>query len=168
MPTDVLPTAGLPITTQPRTARARRLPLLLALLLAVLAPVLITSATPASAAPTLGQKAVYEAARHRGQLYQYGAAGPTRFDCSGFTLYVYGRFGKRLPHSTNQQYAVTTHIAKASKAVGDLVFMRTSSGTLSHVGIYAGSNKWWVAPKTGDVVKLQTLYSSNYVVGRVR
>ena len=117
-------------------------------------------------AGTIGQQAVSEASRHQGQPYVYGAAGPTRFDCSGFTLYVYGRFGKRLAHSASTQYSQTRHIAKYSKAVGDLIFMRESSGRIGHVGIYAGGNRWWVAPKSGDHVKLQTLYSTNYVVGR--
>ena len=128
----------------------------------------IASATPANAA-TLGQRAVYEASRHKGQPYVYGAAGPTRFDCSGFTLYVYKRLGRSLPHTSAQQYTArgVRHIAKSSRTTGDLIFMRNSSGRIVHVGIYAGSNRWWVAPKSGDHVKLQTLYSSNYVVGRV-
>ena len=124
-------------------------------------------AAPAQAASSLGQRAVTEAAKHKGQAYEYGAAGPTRFDCSGFTLYVFGRLGRSLPHSSSQQYADTRHLAAADKIPGDLVFMRNNSGGITHVGIYAGNNSWWVAPKTGDVVKLQKLYSTNYVVGRV-
>jgi cell wall-associated NlpC family hydrolase len=129
----------------------------------------LLSATPATAT-TIGQQAVHEASRHQGQPYVYGAAGPTRFDCSGFTLYVWGRLGKRLPHSSAQQYtsSAVRHISKSSRAVGDLLFMKNSSGRITHVGIYAGSNRWWVAPKSGDHVKLQTLYSSNYVVARLR
>ena len=100
----------------------------------------------------------------------YGAAGPTKFDCSGFTMYVWGRQGKRLPHNSSQQYSSSAvrHISKSSKAVGDLIFMKNSSGRITHVGIYAGNNKWWVAPQSGDNVKLQTLYSSDYVVARLR
>lgn len=135
-----------------------------------LAVVLVTGgAAPASAAaaPTLGQRAVTEAARHQGAPYEYGAAGPTRFDCSGLTQYVFSRLGKQLPRSTGQQYGAIAHVAKAHQLPGDLLFMQGSRGSLTHVGIYAGNNQWWVAPKTGDVVKLQTLYSSSYVVGRV-
>ncbi|HUR50554.1 MAG TPA: NlpC/P60 family protein [Mycobacteriales bacterium] len=129
----------------------------------------LLTAAPASAL-TLGQRAVQEASRHQGQPYVYGAAGPTRFDCSGFTMYVWGRLGKRLPHNSAQQYSSSAvrHISKTSKALGDLVFMKNSYGRITHVGIYAGSNRWWVAPKSGDHVKLQTLYSSNYVVARLR
>lgn len=138
-------------------------------LTAGLAVVLVTGAAApaAAAAPSLGQRAVTEAARHRGAPYEYGAAGPTRFDCSGLTQYVYGRLGRRLPRTTDQQYAALAHVARGNQAPGDLLFMQGSGGSLTHVGIYAGNNQWWVAPKTGDVVKLQTLYSTGYVVGRV-
>jgi cell wall-associated NlpC family hydrolase len=151
-------------------ARLRRKRLVAAVLLA--SAVMsggLASASPASAA-TVGQQAVREASRHQGQPYVYGAAGPTKFDCSGYTMYVWGRLGKRLPHNSSQQYSSSAvrHISKSSKAVGDLVFMTNSSGRISHVGIYAGSNRWWVAPKSGDHVKLQTLYSNNYVVARLR
>lgn len=150
-----------------RRASARRL-LTSTLLLAALSATGLFAPTPARAT-TIGQRVVYEASRHQGQPYVYGATGPTRFDCSGFTLYVFSRFGKRLPHNSAQQYTATgvRHIAKSSRALGDLIFMRNSSGRITHVGIYAGSNRWWVAPKSGERVKLQTLYSSNYSVGRV-
>jgi cell wall-associated NlpC family hydrolase len=129
----------------------------------------LVAALPADAG-TPGQQAVREASRHQGQPYVYGAAGPTKFDCSGFTLYVWSRMGKRLPHNSTQQYnsSAVRHISRSSRAAGDLVFMKNSSGRITHVGIYAGSNRWWVAPKSGDHVKLQTLYSSNYVVARLR
>lgn len=145
----------------------RRLLLTVALTVATLAPTLAVAA-PASAA-TFGQRVVYEASQHNGKPYVYGATGPSRFDCSGFTLYVFSRFGKRLPHNSAQQYtaAGVRRIAKSSRVLGDLIFMRNSSGRITHVGIYAGSNRWWVAPKAGDRVKLQTLYSSNYSVARV-
>ena len=151
-------------------ARMRRRRLLAAALLASA----VTSGAVVTAAPaqagTIGQQAVSEASRHQGAPYVYGAAGPTKFDCSGFTMYVWGRMGKRLPHSSSQQYtsSAVRHIAKSSKAVGDLIFMKNSSGRITHVGIYAGSNTWWVAPKSGDRVKHQALYSSNYVVARLR
>ncbi len=151
-------------------ARLRRKRLVAAVLLAsAVTSGGLAGATPASAA-TVGQQAVREASRHQGQPYVYGAAGPTKFDCSGYTMYVWGRLGKRLPHSSSQQYSSSAvrHISKSSKAVGDLIFMESSSGHITHVGIYAGGNKWWVAPKSGDHVKLQTLYSSSYVVARVR
>ncbi|MCW2501182.1 MAG: glycoside hydrolase [Frankiales bacterium] len=156
-------------TSPPAPARSRRKRLIAAVLTAtaLTAGGLVTAA-PADAA-TVGQKAVAEAKRHTGKPYQYGAAGPSRFDCSGYTLYVFKRLGRSLPHNAAQQYGArgVRKLAKSQKAVGDLLFMKNSGGRITHVGIYAGSNRWYVAPKAGDKVKLQTLYSSNYLVGRV-
>ncbi len=162
---------------QPLHARARlatirmafRSTALLSLLLSLFASVLVgASASPAQAA-TPGTAAVQEASRHQGQPYAYGATGPTRFDCSGFTLYVYSRFGRRLPHSSSAQYNATgvRHIAKTSKQPGDLIFIRNSSGSIYHVGVYAGNGRFWHSPKAGDHVRLAAIYSSNYVVGRL-
>lgn len=148
-----------------RHAGARLRALVLTLLLAV--GIAGTVAIPAPAqASTVGSKVVAEAARHRGKPYQYGAVGPDRFDCSGYTLYVFARLGRKLPHNAAQQYNVVRHIPKSSKAPGDLIFYRNSSGRITHVGIYAGNNRTWIEPRSGSVVKLQTIYSSNYVVGR--
>jgi cell wall-associated NlpC family hydrolase len=129
----------------------------------------VVTATPASAA-TLGTRAVSEASHHRGQPYVWGAAGPRRFDCSGLTLYVYKRLGRSLPHNAAMQYSSSQvrHISSRSKAPGDLVFLRNSIGRIYHVGIYAGHNNWWVAPHTGDHVKLQRIYTSHILVARVR
>ena len=162
MPTHALPQPVLRST-------ALRTPALLALLLSVFASLLVgVSATPAQAA-TPGTAAVQEASRHNGKPYAYGATGPTRFDCSGFTLYVYSRFGKRLPHSSSAQYTApgVQHIAKTSKQPGDLIFIKNSSGSIYHVGVYAGNGKFWHSPKAGDHVRLAAIYSSNYVVGRL-
>jgi cell wall-associated NlpC family hydrolase len=126
------------------------------------------AAVPAQAATASpGHKVVAEAKSHQGKPYVYGAVGPNSFDCSGFTKYVFSRFGKNLPRTAAAQYTATQHLAKGAKQAGDLIFMRSSSGTITHVGIYAGAESWWVAPKAGDRVKLQKLYSPNYLVGRV-
>ncbi|MCW2666930.1 MAG: hypothetical protein JWN57_1892 [Frankiales bacterium] len=139
---------------------------LLALLVALFATLLVSGAAAPADAATHGSRVVAEASAHKGKPYRYGAAGPSRFDCSGFTKYVYSRFGRTLPHSSTQQYKVSRKVAKSAKRAGDLIFTRNSSGRIGHVGIYAGSGKFWVAPKSGDVVKLQKIYTSNYVVGR--
>ena len=144
----------------------RRLSALVVLLTALFGSLLVTTAAPADAT-TPGSAYIQEAARHNGQPYVYGAMGPTKFDCSGFTKYVFSRFGKSLPHSSSAQYGYVRHIAKSSKQVGDLLFFRNSSGSINHVGIYAGGSYMWDAPKTGDHVRKRAIYSSNYSVGRI-
>jgi cell wall-associated NlpC family hydrolase len=146
--------------------RPRRIPALLVLVTGLLGSLLVATSSPAEAT-TPGSSYVQEAGRHNGAPYRSGATGPSRFDCSGFTMYVFSRFGKRLPHSSSAQYDAVRHIAKSSKQVGDLIFFRSSSGSIGHVGIYAGNGKMWDAPKAGDHVRLRAMYSSNYVVGRI-
>lgn len=116
---------------------------------------------------TLGQRVIQEASRHRGKPYQWGASGPHRFDCSGFTMYVWAKFGKRLPHNSAQQYSVVRKIAKSQARPGDLIFTYNSSGRIGHVGIYAGNGTMWAAPHSGAYVRHQRIYTSNYYVGRV-
>ena len=131
----------LPARTSRTTTRTTAL---LALLVSLFASLLVgvTSAPAQAASP--GTAAVQEASRHSGQPYAYGATGPNRFDCSGFTLYVYSRFGRHLPHSAAAQYnaAGMRHIAKSSKQPGDLIFIRDSGGQIYHVGVYAGNGKF--------------------------
>jgi cell wall-associated NlpC family hydrolase len=120
--------------------------------------------TKAVVAP-LGQRILSEAARHLGAPYVYGATGPSAFDCSGLTQYVFGRLGVALPRTAAEQYAAMRHVANADKRVGDLIFFRLGGGGIDHVGIYAGNNQIVVAPKTGDRVRYQTIWTS-YSVGR--
>src|SRR4051794_3366849 len=112
------------------------------------------------------QRVLQEAASHKGAPYQYGAAGPNTFDCSGFTMYVFGRFGVHLSHNAASQYGQTRHISSSAKTPGDLIFFTGSSG-IYHVGIYAGGGQMWAATHSGDVVRYESIYAASYVVGRV-
>jgi cell wall-associated NlpC family hydrolase len=47
------------------------------------------------------------------------------------------------------------------------VFFGGPSG-IYHVGIYAGHHRIWHAPRTGTVVALQRIWTSDYLVGEVR
>ncbi|MCA1713127.1 MAG: NlpC/P60 family protein [Actinobacteria bacterium] len=119
-----------------------------------------------NAAQTLGERAVAEAKRHAGQAYRYGAAGPTTFDCSGFTLYVYRQLGRSLPHNSGAQRDATRRIANGSQRPGDLIFTYRS-GRITHVGLYAGGTNMWSPVQTGDHVRLQSFSGRIYTVGRV-
>jgi cell wall-associated NlpC family hydrolase len=147
-------------------SRARLRASALLLLVVSALGLLATTATPAQALTSYQYRVLHEAASHKGQPYVYGAAGPTKFDCSGFTLYVFSRLGKRLPHNSAMQYSAVRHISKSSKAPGDLIFLKNSSGRIYHVGIYAGSGRMWHSPRSGSYVKLSDIWSSSYVVGR--
>lgn len=47
-----------------------------------------------------------EARKHIGKRYKIGATGPSCFDCSGYTQYVYSKGVKKsIPRTAKQQYA---------------------------------------------------------------
>ena len=81
-----------------------------------------------------------EAYKHLGTPYRYGARGPKAFDCSGFTSYVYRKFGYTLSHSSKDQAndgrAVEGTYADLQK--GDILIFgaRGNRKTVGHVGIF--------------------------------
>jgi cell wall-associated NlpC family hydrolase len=125
--------------------------------------------TKKTAAPKLafGTRVIRVASAYRGTPYQYGATGPSRFDCSGFTRYIFAKFGISLPHSSSAQYSEVRHIANKDKRIGDLVFFHSGSGHVYHVGIYAGGDQIWAATHTGDFVRLEGMWNASYYVGRI-
>ncbi|MEZ7003111.1 C40 family peptidase [Streptomyces sp. SCSIO 75703] len=136
-------------------------------LAAVGGSVVIPGAASEAAAAPHAAKAVQIAASKKGSPYQWGATGPGRFDCSGLTLYSFNKAGKKLPRTAAQQYNKTRHISSGSRKAGDLVFFH-SGRSVYHVGIYAGGGKIWHAPKTGDVVRLQKIWTKSVWYGRVK
>jgi len=100
-----------------------------------------------------------------GAPYLYGAAGPDRFDCSGFTMWAYAHIGIRLPHSSLLQASVGQRVARAYLEPGDLVFFGAPVG---HVGIYIGDGNFVHSPSTGDVVKVTSLASRRDYTGAAR
>lgn len=118
------------------------------------------------AQPSLGQRAVSEAASRAGDPYQYGAAGPSSFDCSGLTQWVFGQLGYRLPRTAAAQYQAVRHVPQGDVQPGDLVFFTNSSG-IYHVGVYAGDNEIWHAPRPGEPVQKNVIWTSDYLIGQV-
>jgi cell wall-associated NlpC family hydrolase len=82
-------------------------------------------------------------------------------------MWSYARAGKKLPRTAQQQYRATIRVAKASRRPGDLVFF-LSRGVAYHVGVYAGANRIWHSPHTGDHVRLAIIWTSAVAYGRVR
>jgi cell wall-associated NlpC family hydrolase len=114
-----------------------------------------------------GAKVLSEAKSHTGALYKFAAAGPKRFDCSGFTMYVYKKAaGKSLPHKANSQQHYGKAVGKSAKRVGDLIVFRSGSYGY-HAGIYAGNGYMYDSPHTGARVGKHKMYGSNYVVRRL-
>src|SRR5205807_1566152 len=68
-----------------------------------------------------------------GKPYQWGAAGPDAYDCSGLTMMAWRAGGVSLSHSSQSQYSETTHVPISAMAPGDLLFFYSD---ISHVAIY--------------------------------
>lgn len=88
-----------------------------------------------------------------GRPYVWGASGPNAFDCSGFTAYVYSKFGVHLDHYTVSQYNTGQAVSRGNLVPGDLVFFNTYQ-PIGHVGIYIGGGQYVHAAssRTGVIV----------------
>ncbi|MFD5556626.1 C40 family peptidase [Streptomyces sp. NPDC127068] len=136
-------------------------------LVAVGGGIVAPGAASEATAATSATKALKVAASKKGAPYRYGATGPSRFDCSGLTLYSYKKAGKNLPRTAAGQYNKTKRVKASNRSKGDLVFFYSGSNVY-HVGIYAGGGKMWHSPKTGDVVRLTKIWTKSVKYGRVR
>ena len=113
------------------------------------------------------ERVVHVAASKKGTPYRYGASGPRAFDCSGYTRWVFAKVGRHLPRTSSGQARAVRHIRKSQRRRGDLVFFR-SGGHVYHVGIYAGHGRIWHAPRSGERVHKERLWTSAVSYGRVR
>ena len=122
-------------------------------------------AEPTEIQTSKGQQIVDYAKNYLGCKYVYGGSGPNTFDCSGFTMYVYQKFGIALSHSARAQSKVGTPVEKQDLQLGDLVFFKdyeTMDG-IGHCGIYIGDGNFIHASSgTGYCVKISTLLSGSY------
>jgi len=87
-----------------------------------------------------------------GTPYRYGGATPRGFDCSGLVFYAYSKAGIPVPRTAREQYRQSNLIHLKYLRPGDLVFFTLGRGRVSHVGIYAGSNRFIHAPSSGKRV----------------
>ena len=120
--------------------------------------------TPPPADASKGAQVVAIALQYLGVPYVWGAADPSvGFDCSGLTKYVFAKVGVSLPHYAAAQYQLGSPVSKDQLQPGDLVFFRN----LGHMGMYIGGGNMIHAPRTGDVVKISSIYESYYVANWV-
>ena len=87
---------------------------------------------------------IKEAGRHLGKPYLYGGNGPQSFDCTGFTCYVFNKFGYKLSRTSADQ----AHDGREVKGgydklqKGDIIIFggRNNKKTPGHVGIFIAAD----------------------------
>ncbi|MCM1111233.1 MAG: C40 family peptidase [Clostridium sp.] len=85
----------------------------------------------------LKESLVDYAKKYVGTRYRRGAKGPTAFDCSGFTSYIFRNFGYTLSPASSLQGIQGEPVSMSEVEVGDLMFFsgRRGGKTVGHVGM---------------------------------
>ncbi len=111
-----------------------------------------------------------------GKPYRYAGKGPDAFDCSGFTSFVFKKFGYKLGASSSEQDRQVPSVEKKEELrIGDLVFFegRAHNGKVGHVGIVkeisSNGEFRFLHASTGNGVILsrstEPYYASRYLRG---
>ncbi|MFC6316872.1 NlpC/P60 family protein [Corynebacterium gerontici] len=87
---------------------------------------------------SVASEAVQAALSKLGAPYEWGAAGPDAFDCSGLVVWAYQQQGKQLPRTSQAQMAGGTPVSRGELQPGDVVGYYPGA---THVGIYIGDGK---------------------------
>ena len=107
---------------------------------------------PPSNGAGIAVRAAYSAI---GVPYKWGGSSPEEgFDCSGLTMWAWGKAGVPLPHSSAAQYAMLPHVGRNQLKPGDLLFFYHP---ISHVAMYVGGNQMIHAKHPGTTVAKETI-----------
>jgi cell wall-associated NlpC family hydrolase len=121
-------------------------------------PPVLTDPGPA---PTGGaEQAIRFARAQLGKPYQWGAAGPGTWDCSGLTMRAWQSAGRLLPHYSVAQYLSGTPIPVSAAGPGDLLFWSSNGmpSGIHHVALALGGGRFIEAPHTGADVRYDSVY----------
>ena len=119
-------------------------------------PAQTTSSVPVSSSGVTGTDIANYAKQFVGCKYVYGHAGPSSFDCSGLTMYVYKHFGYNLSHSSRTQ-ATQGKAVTGDLQPGDILVFSNNGKTVGHVGIYLGNDKFVHASDSSTGVIISNL-----------
>jgi cell wall-associated NlpC family hydrolase len=129
-----------------------------------------SGSTAGTVSASTALSALHAAESQIGKPYQWGAAGPDSYDCSGLVMWAYGQFGVHLDHWTGDQWNEGAHVSQSQLRPGDLVFFAFNTSdpaTIHHVGMYVGGGEMVDAPYTGVDVRYDSAFRSDYI-GAVR
>ncbi|MFD5862267.1 MULTISPECIES: C40 family peptidase [Streptomyces] len=107
--------------------------------------------------------AAFQAAQSQiGKPYVYGATGTASYDCSGLTSWAYAQAGVSIPRTSQAQANAGTRLSMGELKVGDLVIFYSD---LHHVGFYAGNGQVLHAPRSGTVVRYESINNMPFQFG---
>ena len=123
---------------------------------------------------TIRSKIEDNAKKFLGYRYVWGATGPNKFDCSGFTQKVFRNVGINLPRVSQEQAKVGKYVSFDALKKGDIIFFDTKhkkTGRVTHVGIYLEDGKFIHASSGGKRVmitsfKRRAFYKNRFLWGR--
>lgn len=150
-----------PLTYRGDNLKKRIILMMIAVLIVSAAPIMTSEAEASSATP---DQIVEYALSFQGVPYRYGGNTPSGFDCSGYLVYVYKKFGISLPRTAATQYGVGTSVSKANLKKGDMVFFQGTTGkpgVISHSGIYIGNGKF-VSAKSSTGITVADINTNSY------
>jgi peptidoglycan DL-endopeptidase CwlO len=126
-----------------------------------------SAGTGASAAAGTASEAIAYARAQIGKPYEYGAAGPDAFDCSGLMMRAFQAAGIDIPRTSEQQYAWGSPIPASQVRPGDLVFFTGDpiDPPPGHVGIVVGPGMMIDALETGTPVQEQPFSAAGIPTG---
>lgn len=100
--------------------------------------------------------------------YKYGGQDKKGVDCSALACSIYKSvYGKIIPRTAKDQYAMCQKISMNELVEGDLVFFKIESTEISHVGVYLQNRQFIHASEAKGVVisDLNNSYYIRYFVG---
>lgn len=111
-----------------------------------------TAGIPDDKARLIGD-VVSTALEEMGQPYVWGGTGDGSggFDCSGLIYYAYGRFGVRIPRTSQGQSNAGIPIRRDLDALlpGDILTFAESGSQVTHVGLYVGEGRFIHSASSG-------------------
>ncbi|MFD8725824.1 NlpC/P60 family protein [Streptomyces sp. NPDC059629] len=111
-----------------------------------------------------GDRAVRYAVQQLGKPYEWGAAGPKAYDCSGLTSQAWDHAGTPIPRTSQEQWAGLPHVPLNQLRPGDLVVYFPEA---THVALYLGGGRVVQAPRPGAKIKVSPI-AANPILGAVR
>lgn len=128
-------------------------------------------------AEEVADRLIEYAATFLGVPYRYGANGPKRFDCTGYTRYVYKHFGyDNLSRSSKDQARDGREVDISdfrNLQKGDLLLLgsRHNPKVVGHVGIFIGLDTLNNDPKfihaSNHGVRYSSIYTESYYANRL-